>query len=129
MKSVIFATNASPTPVLAGGALPLGTIIRRYGCALDLNGNGINAYEPGYYKVTASISATPTDAGIVTATLLSDGVPISGATASATAAAGETVALPIVAVIRRFCPASSALTITLNVAGTLENLAVAVEKE
>ena len=40
-KSLIYTALTAPVDVLAGGAIPLGTIIRRYGCAVNLNGNGI----------------------------------------------------------------------------------------
>lgn len=130
MNAAIYTANTTPTAIAAGGALPLGAIIRRYGCALDLNGNGINISSPGYYKANASVTFSPTAAGPVTVSMLADGVEIPGATATATAAAaGDAVALPIAAMLRRFCQGTAALTLVVDVAGTLNNLAVVVDKE
>ena len=48
-KSLIYTALTSPTAVAADGIIPLGSIVRRYGCALAANGNGVNVSEPGYY--------------------------------------------------------------------------------
>ena len=87
-KSALYAVLQTPTAVAVDGVIPLGSLIRRYGCDISLNGNAVNLSGAGYYDVDASITVAPTAAGTVTATLVKDGVAIPGATASAAAAAG-----------------------------------------
>ena len=101
-KSLIHTALTSPTAVAADGIIPLGSIVRRYGCALAANGNGVNVIEPGYYDIKASITVLPTASGAITATVIKDGVEIPGATATGTAAAaGDAVNLSIVSVLRK----------------------------
>ena len=88
-KSALYTAMQTPTEVPVDGMLPLGSIIRRYGCDANLNGNAVNITNAGYYDVDASVTVAPTAAGTVTVTLVKDGVPIPGATASAAAAAGD----------------------------------------
>lgn len=72
-KSALYAAMQTPTAVAVGGVIPLGGLIRRYGCDIALNGNAVNLSGVGYYDVDASITATLTAAGAVTATLYKDG--------------------------------------------------------
>ena len=67
-KSALYAAMQTPTAVAVGGVIPLGGLIRRYGCDIALNGNAVNLSGVGYYDVDASITATLTAAGAVTAT-------------------------------------------------------------
>lgn len=132
-KSAIFTANTAAQAVPVGGTLALGSIIRRYGCDLNLNGNSITingCNDAGYYDVKASVTAAPTAAGTVTVTLFRNGVAIPGATAAAAAAAGSPVALPIAALVREFCRGDdSALTLVLSgAAATVSNVAVVVER-
>lgn len=82
-KSAIYTAMQTPTAVDVGGVIPLGSLIRRYGCDIQLNGNAVNLTGTGYYDVDASVTVAPTAAGTVTATLYKDGVAVPGATASA----------------------------------------------
>ena len=133
-KSSIFTANTTAQAVPVGGTLALGSIIRRYGCDLNLNGNSITingCNDAGYYDVKASVTAAPTAAGTVTVSLFRNGIAIPGATASAAVStAGNPVALPIVALVREFCCGDdSALTLVLSgAAATVSNVAVVVER-
>ena len=129
-KSLIYTAMTTPTEIIANGMIPLGAIVRRYGCALAVNANGVNVNEPGYYDIKASITVMPTAAGAITATVLADGVEIPGATATGTAAAaGDDVNLSIVGVLRKCgCDCPQTLTVQLDAAGTVENMALVVEK-
>ena len=80
-KSALYAVLQTPTAVAIDGVIPLGSLIRRYGCDISLNGNAVNLTGTGYYDVDASITVAPTAAGTVTATLVKDGVAIPGAEA------------------------------------------------
>ena len=69
----------TPTAVAVDGVIPLGSLIRRYGCDVALNGNAVNITGAGYYDVDASVTVTPAAAGIVTISLYKDGVAVPGA--------------------------------------------------
>ncbi|MBQ8616258.1 MAG: hypothetical protein IJ418_02215 [Clostridia bacterium] len=125
----IYTVMNTPAAVAAGGTVPLGTIIRRFGCGLDLNGNGVTLLPAGYYKADVNLTVLPTAAGAITATLLVDGVAYPGAVATGTpTAAGAAVNLNIPALIRNVCAGAHTLTVVLDVAATVNNAAVAVVK-
>ena len=130
-RSAIYTANTGSRAVAVGGAINLGGIVRRFGCALDLNGGTINLTEQGYYDVDISITAEPTAAGTVTATLYNGGIAVPGATASATAAAaGDPVNLSIDAMVRvPCCGNSGSLSVVLSGgAATVTNIVAVVEK-
>ena len=133
-KSALYTAMQTPTAIPVDGILPLGGLIRRYGCDIALNGNAVNIYggreNAGYYDVDASITATLTAAGAVTATLYKDGVAVPGATATATGAASGTVNLDLTALVRQPCCADgAALTLVLSgVEATVDNVALRVQR-
>ena len=130
-RSAIYTANTGSQAVAVGGTINLGGIVRRFGCAVDLNGGTINLTEQGYYDVDISITAEPTAAGTVTATLYNGGVAVPGATASATAAAaGDPINMTVNALVRvPCCGNSGALSIILSGgAATVTNIAVVTEK-
>lgn len=130
-KSLIYTALETPTAVAAGGVIPLGNIVRRYGCNCNLNGSGIAINGQGYYNVDVSMEAVPDAAGTVTVQLLKDGVAVPGASAAATvAAAATTVTLAFPATVRLgCCSTGSVLTLLLTgAASTVNNAAVRVEK-
>lgn len=129
-KSALYTALQTPTAVAVDGVIPLGSLIRRYGCDISLNGNAVNLSGAGYYDVDASVTVAPTAAGTVTATLVKDGVAIPGATASAAAAAGAPTVLSFPALVRQACcTAGSALTLVLTgAAATVNNVALRVQR-
>lgn len=129
-KSALYAAMQTPTAVAVDGVIPLGSLIRRYGCDVALNGNAVNITGAGYYDVDASVTVSPAAAGTVTITLYKDGVAVPGATASETAAANGTVDLSIPALVRQVCcAAGSALTLVLTgAAATVDNVALRVQR-
>lgn len=132
-KSAIYTAMQTPTEVAVNGVIPLGSLIRRYGCDISLNGNAVNIVGKGYkgyYDVDVSITVSPTAAGTVTATLIKDGVVVPGATASANAAAGAPVTLAFPALVRQACCASgSALSLVLTgAASTVSNVGLRVQR-
>ena len=130
-RSAIYTANTGSQAVAVGGTINLGGIVRRFGCAVDLNGGTINLTEQGYYDVDISITAEPTAAGTVTATLYNGGIAVPGATASATAAAaGDPVNLSIDAMVRvPCCGNSGSLSVVLSGgAATVTNIVAVVEK-
>lgn len=139
-KSAIYTANTSPATITLTTAQPtatlsLGTVIRRFGCNVQLSGNGILLDGQGYYDVDASVTITPVAAGNYTVSLFADGVVVPGATQTVTAAAAATVNFNIPALVRlQCCDSSATLTLVLSTAATLpatvtvNNVGVIVEK-
>lgn len=129
-KSALYAAMQTPSAVAVDGVIPLGSLIRRYGCDVSLNGNAVNITGAGYYDVDASLTVAPAAVGTVTVTLFKDGVAVPGATASATAAADDALDLNITALVRQVCcAAGSALTLVLTgAAASVDNVALRVQR-
>lgn len=128
-KSAILTVNKNVN-VPVNGAIPLGSVLRRFGQNLKLEGNGIVVQGQGYYELGVSVTATAAVAGPLTVTVLKDGVELSGATATETAAANGTVNLCVQYIVReQCCDSSSALTFVLT-GGTalVNNIAVTAVK-
>ena len=115
-KSAIYAASSNASTVAAGGNVPIDGVVRRYGCALSLNGDSVTVAGGGCYSVSVALTAAPTAAGTVVATLLKDGQAVPGARAAATAnAAGDSVSLSFPAVVRaQRCCGGSSLSVALT---------------
>lgn len=132
MANLIYTANTTAQTVPVGETVNLGGIKRRTGCALSMSGDTIAMHKSGYYDVYVGITATPTVIGTVTATLYQDGVPVSGATASATVAATETtVSLAFPAVVRLCgeCCTSNLTIVMSGVETAVNNVAVKAIKD
>ena len=130
--SLLYTVNQSSQNVAAGGVVAPGSVIRRFGQCVNLSGNGVEIRGPGYYALSAVVVCAPVAAGNITATLSKDGVPIPGATATASVTtAGNAVSLPIVAVVRETCcgDSASAVTCSLSAAASVSNYALRAVKE
>lgn len=131
-KSLIQTANQSSQSVTAGSVINLGAVLRRIGCNCRLNGNAIEIDGSGYYTVTCSVTLEPVSEGMATVALLKNGTQITGAAASGTAsAAGNSIALPIVATVKQgcCCDGASSLTFVLTSGdSTVTNISVRVEK-
>ena len=134
-KSFIYTVNSSVQTVAADGIVNPGTVVRRFGPNLARNGNGVEARGTGYYSMEALVVCAPAAAGPITATLLKDGVPIPGATATVTAAAAnDVVTIPVLGAIREMgcgCCAggASAITCQLSAEADVQNYVFRAEKE
>ena len=131
-KALIQTVNQGSQAVAVNGIINLGSVIRRFGCNLRLNGNAIEVNGEGYYKVDCNVTLSPTAAEDVTVAIYKNGVALTGATATGTVAtAGDTLTLPIQTTIKEGCgcDGGTALTVVLLAgAGTVSNIAVRVEK-
>lgn len=129
-SSAIYTANTATQPLFVGNNIGLGTTRRRFGCAIDRNGDSIILKSAGYYEVNASITVAPTAIGTVTATLFRNGVAVPGATASAAVStANNPVNLSIAALVREPCCNDAALTLVLTGTNSnVTNVAVVVEK-
>lgn len=129
-KSAIYTALTTATAVADGGIVPIGTTQRRFGCNLVQDGNTIQTCGCGYYKVDAVVTFNADSAAPVSIQLEKDGVPVPGAMSMITVAgtSDETV-LPVTAIVRNQCDASSVLSFVASGAGiTVDNFAVTIEK-
>lgn len=130
-KSAIYVVNTASQSVAVNGTVALGSAIRKFGCAVNLNGNSVLLDEAGYYAVDVSVTAAPTTAGTVTITLYNNGVAVPGATASAAVStAGNPVNLSFESLVRVGCNGNTGvLTVVLSgTASTVTNIAEVVTK-
>ena len=131
-KSLIQTVNQSSQTVAENSIINLGSVIRRYGCNLRMNGNAVEVSGEGYYKIDCNVTLAPTEAGTATIAIYKNGVQLTGATASGTAAAaGDFITLPVQTTIREGCQCDggTALTVVLvSGASTISNIALRVEK-
>ena len=130
-KSLIQVVNTSTQAVAVGGAVSLGTALRRYGCNLRLNGDAIEADGAGYYTIDGTVTVAPTAAGVVTVAVYVNGVELAGARASANVAtAGGLITLPLFGTIRQgCCDSANSITVVLVAgAGNVSNVSLRIEK-
>lgn len=133
-KSAIYTVNNTNTSITITNdeftQVPFGSVIRRFGNNIRLDGGSILCCNAGYFDVETILTITPTAAGNITAQLFKDGVAVPGAFASATVAETDTlVNLPINALVRNCgCNCSSVLTVKVNASCVVNNLATVVEK-
>ena len=133
-KSAIYTVNNTNTSITVTNDIPVqvpfGSVIRRFGNCVELNGGSILCYNSGYFDVEISISVAPTAAEPITAQLYQDGVAIPGAFATATpGAANDVVTLPITALVRNCgCNCNSSLTLKIDSSCIVNNFATVIEK-
>lgn len=132
-KCLIQTVNPSSQAVAVNSIISLGTVSRRYGCGLRLSGNGIEVGGEGYYKINASITASPTAIGNVSVAMYVDGVAVPGAVSTGSVSVvGDATTLPIVATIRRSCNCCEEVNnitfVLTSGASTINNISVRIEK-
>lgn len=129
-KSAIYTVNANTQALAVGSVISLGSVQRRFGQNITLDGNNIRICGAGYYDVEGVITITGTSAGTVGISLVKDGTVIS--TSNVSVAVGDVVTIPIQALVREYgccCDNSSNLTFVLTTtAETVSYISVTVEK-
>ena len=108
--SGIFTNN---TNYVAGpdATIPFGTIVRRFGRNVNLDGSSIVCCGSGYYKANVSVTLTPEAAGTIGVALLADGAQV--AYAQGTGAAGTPLNLSLTAYVRQRCCGATSLSLQL----------------
>lgn len=132
-KSAIYTVNNTGTTITvadgATGQVPYGSIIRRYGQGVQLNGGSIQCCGSGYFDVDQHLIVTPTAAGPITVQLYQDSKPIEGTAITLNGEADTPLDLPIKALVRNCgCDCNTVLTTTINVSCTINNFSTVVEK-
>jgi hypothetical protein len=85
----IYMVNSAATAVPANANIPLGNIVRRYGCACNGTSNAVTLKECGYYQVDFNITYTGA-AGAAAFAIQKNGTTINGAVASQTITTAST---------------------------------------
>ena len=131
--SLIYLTTTTATLVLSNGIIPLTTIQRRSGCAIESGTNNALLKKPGYYKVSGTITFTAPASGLVTIQAQKNNVDAPGLLTSGTVttATTEVNTLPITGYIRVFC-SEAPVTLTLvntGIAITVSNVSLTIDYE
>ena len=131
MRPAIY-TVASNVSVAADGTIPVGTIIRRMGCEMSIEGDAIACRGMGYYGVTVSVTMSPDAAGVIGVRLYQDGTQVPGAFAMDTGTLNSPLSLSFRTMVRTSQCGVSTLTVALDSDGTttgalVENMTVTVE--
>lgn len=131
-KSLIQTANSSQQTVALNSVIDLGSVLRRFGCNLRMNGDTIEVIGDGYYIVEVCVTATPTAIGNVTIQLLQNDIVVPGTTTTGSVATvGNSTSLPIVSTIRVGCNCEGATSLKVVLtegAGVINNISVRVIK-
>ena len=131
-KSLIQTAYTNSQALAVNDTIPLGSVIRRYGCNLTLNGNSVLAKGEGYFTITGAVTLAPEAIGDVSIAAFMNGVQIPGAVSTGSVStADNSVTLPIVTTIRKGCCCTDDSVITLGLlegASTVSNVSLRVEK-
>lgn len=136
-NSAIYMANADEQELPANSQIPFGTVIRRFGRFINVQGNDIVIGDRGsrdgngYYKCDCSVTLEPSAIGSVTVQLYLDGEPYPGASASGHSTTPNCpVNLSFPAIIRLYGGYDYAvLQVRLgDGAATVTNMAFAMEK-
>lgn len=132
MTSIIY-TVASNVSVAADGTIPVGTVVRRRGCDMRVEGDAVSCRGGGYYGVAVSATVSPDAAGAVGIRLYRDGIQVPGAMTMGTGAINSPMSLSFSTVVRKECAGAMTLSVALDSDGTttgalVENMTVRVEE-
>ena len=131
-NSAIYCVNTTSQSLLANAQIPFGTIVRRFGRFVNLDGFGITLCGQGYYECNCSVTLEPAAIGNVSVQLYLNGEPYPGAIATAyVATADEPINLSFPAIIRvKGCEEDTASTVMvrLGAAATIDNMAFTAKK-
>lgn len=132
-NSAIYTVNSTNQVVSTTAGtfvqVPFGSVVRRFGRSLGLDGGAIAACGSGYYDLECSLTLTPTAAGPITAQIRQDGTPTPGLTATTTGAADSPITLPLTGLARLCgCDCNSVFTLWVNAPCTVTNCACVMEK-
>ena len=132
MRSAIY-TVASNVSVAADGTIPVGSIVRRLGCGMGIEGDAITCCGMGYYEVTVSVTMSPDAAGVIGVRLYQDGTPVVGGMAMGTGTLNSPLPLSFTSLVRIPQCGITTLSVALDSDGgttgaLVENMTVTVER-
>lgn len=130
-NSLIYLVTPSASSIVSGGVLPLTTIVRRRGSSVQQSNDSIILGDAGYYHVSVSATFTAPAAGIATISLLQNGLPVQGASASTSVvtATTEVNTLSFDAVVRVSCCGAPVTLTILNSGVAIDSSNIAIDVE
>lgn len=128
--AAIYTANTSSQSVGVNTAVNLGTINRRFGCALNAGSTSVSISKPGYYAVTAVITFTAPATGVAAISLQQNGVQVPGATVAdtVTTAVTEQNTMSLTAIVRSTSGNDTLTFVNTGIAITPSNVAVTAVK-
>lgn len=128
--AAIYTANTASQSVGVNTAVNLGTIQRRFGCALNAGATSVSISKPGYYAVTAVVTFTAPATGVAAVSLQQNGAQVPGATVAdtVTTATTEQNTMTLIAIVRSTTGADTLSFVNTGVAITPSNVAVSVVK-
>ena len=128
--NLIYLTTTTAQTVNQDSIIPLTTITRRKGCAIQSGNNSVLISKPGYYLVNAVITFTSSVAGNATVELDQNGQAVVGATGTTAIATATTepATITISSIVRVLCN-QGITTLTLRNTGidlSTSNVALSV---
>lgn len=133
-KSILYTANTTAGVVPIGSSIPIGSVVRRYGNCINVNGSTINLTEAGYYDIDVVATFNASAVGDVKIAVQQNGTTVQGATATETigTASTEYRAISIDTTVRVYCCQDSNISIVVDsdstTSPTLNNFAVTVMK-
>lgn len=105
-KAALYMAGTATRAVADGEAIPLGRVIRKFGCCIIGNMDDITLTERGYYQFDASFTVVPDAAGSIVIRAYDGTTPIPGAEATATVWTTDvpvTITIPYIVRATRCC--------------------------
>ena len=129
-SSAIYTANTASQTLAVNAAAQLGTIQRRYGCALNAGSSSISISKCGYYLVNMTVTYTAPAAGVAAVSLQQNGTQVAGATVAdtVTTAVTEQNTMSLTAIVRSTSGNDTLTLINTGIAITPSNVAVTVVK-
>lgn len=118
-KSMILTANTTSETITAGNIIPVGSIVRRYGCGYTVDPNEITISQPGYYTIDVNTAFTGTT-GDVVLDVLKGGTPIPGTTVTETIGTATTAShvVTIPTAVRVYCNCMTPISVRVNSSST-----------
>lgn len=128
--AAIYTANTASQSLAVNGITQLGTIQRRFGCALNAGSSSVSISKCGYYLVNAIITYTAPAAGVAAVSLQQNGVQVPGATVAdtVTTAVTEQNTVSLTAIVRSTSGNDTLTFVNTGIAITPSNVAVTVVK-
>lgn len=128
--AAVYTANTASQSVAVNATVNLGTIIRRFGCALNAGASSVSVSKCGYYVVNAIVTYTAPAAGVAAISLQQNGTQVPGATVAdtVTTATTEQNTMSLTAIVRSTSGNDTLTIVNTGIAITPSNVAVTVVK-
>lgn len=128
--AAIYTANTASQSVAVNAAVNVGTIQRRFGCALNAGASSVSISKPGYYAVNAIVTYTAPAAGVAAVSLQQNGAQVNGATVAdtVTTAVTEQNTMSLTAIVRSTSGNETLTLVNTGIAITPSNVAITVVK-